>query len=120
MFIEWFGFVVTMVLVITSVAIIILSIKRKEPVHRNMAIMILLIVFVLCPIRYEKDILVNYEFSAFDTHGRLDYISPFTGEEESREIKDLHTYNELRKHNHMRMRRTYTLLFPLGESFILD
>ena len=119
MFIEWFGFVMTIIIVIASIAVIILAIKRKESVHRNMGIIVLLVVLVFCPIRYEKDILVDYEFSAFDTHGRIDYVSPFTGEEESVKIKGLHLYNELRKHNHIRMKRNYTLVFPLGEQFIV-
>jgi len=107
------------VLILLSLALFSGGNNLFERVAPIIFIIVLIIVF---PIQYEKDVLFEYEFSAFREAGRIDYVSPFTKEKKSdMNIENLALYNDMKEHMDIRMEKYYSVIgISLGEKFVID
>jgi len=111
MIIDVFLLVVYIVLIVLLTILAIRSRQSKDRGSLIMSIFCMILLVTMFPITYDKAVLTEYEFSEFRDAGRIDYISPFTGEKIINDnISSLPLYNDMRKHNHIRMEKYYSIV----------
>lgn len=110
--------IATVVLVILFV---IIGIIVYEVVAKYIAFTIALVLLAFLPMKTDAEVLYEYSFARFETHGIVEYISPFDGESASHRISSIEIYNKMSRHEDILMKSYYSLLgFKTMEVFPKD
>jgi len=121
MFIDVFYLVIYIILIICFTYLGASSYTNRHGLDTILAAFSIIIVIIIFPIGYEKAILTEYEFSDSRESGRIEYISPFDGEKKVDDITILSLYNDMTKHNDIRMEKYYSILhISFGEHFVIE
>lgn len=112
---------ITIIMICVFIFLGIWSKSNGEKVGMTISFVAALMLLVFFPMKGDTKVLYEYNFSNFQTHGIIEYISPFDSTLVNKKITTIEIYNKLAKDEDLLIRAHYSLFgIMLMETFVQD